>query len=89
MPVIFALILTFLIGLILRLRGISVLLAWILSCCVMPVFVLFAEFVLPYMGGGASMWPIAPVVGGFYGFIIGGLGVAIASFYLRRKNEKT
>jgi len=89
MPVIFALILTFLIGLILRLRGMRVFLAWLLSCCFMPAFVLFAEFVLPYMGGGASMWPIALVVGGFYGFIIGGLGVAIASFYLKRKIEKT
>lgn len=41
-------------------------------------FVLFDAYVLPYRGGGASMWPIAilfgaPVVlaGGLLGFFIG------------------
>ena len=42
------------------------------------VFVLFDAYVLPYRGGGASMWPIAilfgaPVAfaGGLLGFVIG------------------
>jgi hypothetical protein len=38
--------------------------SWLASCCVVPVFVLFAEFILPYKGGGASMWPIALMFGG-------------------------
>jgi len=89
MPAIIALIITFFVGLLLRLRGMNKFVAWILSCFVMPSFILFTEFVLPCMGGGASMWPIAIVVGGFYGVIIGGLGVVFASLYLDRKNRKT
>jgi hypothetical protein len=89
MPAIIVLIIIFLVGLILRLRGINEYIALILSCCIMPVFILFTEFVLPYMGGGVSMWPIALAVGSFYGVIVGGLGVVIASFYLKRKKRKT
>ncbi|HOW56594.1 MAG TPA: hypothetical protein PKZ12_01225 [Smithellaceae bacterium] len=59
--------------------------AWILSCLVMPAIIIFDEFVLPYRGGGASMWPLPLIFGGFYGVIIGGLGTGIASFYLKRK----
>ena len=81
MPAIIILAITFCLGLLLRLRGMSEYFAWILSCFVMPVFVLFDEFILPYRGGGASMWLIALFVGGFYGIIVGGLGVAFASFY--------
>lgn len=51
----------------------------------MPAIVLFYEFVIPYQGGGASMWPIAFVLGGFYGSIAGGAGVAAASYYLKKK----
>jgi hypothetical protein len=43
----------------------------------MPAFILFAEFVLPYQGGGASMWPIAMIFGGIYGAMAGGLGVIV------------
>lgn len=89
MPAIIVLIMTFLVGSILRLRGINECIAWILSCCIMPAFILFPEFVLPYMGGGASMRPIALAVGSFYGVIVGGLGVVIASFYLKRKKRKS
>lgn len=31
------------------------------------LYILFAEFVLPYQGGGASMWPLAIIFGG--GFV--------------------
>jgi hypothetical protein len=68
-----------------RLSGRKELFVWGLSCLIMPAIVLFYEFVLPYPGGGASMWPIAFVLGGFYGSIAGGAGVATASFYLKKK----
>lgn len=85
MPLSLALIITFLFGLIMRLSGRKELFVWGLSCLAMPAIVLFNEFILPYPGGGASMWPIAFVLGGFYGSIAGGAGVAAASFYLRKK----
>jgi hypothetical protein len=71
------LVLAFLVGLgfrVLRWRWWS---AWLASCAVMPAFILFAEFVLPYQGGGASMWPIAMIFGGIYGAMAGGLGVIV------------
>ena len=72
-------------GAVIRLRGEKETRAWFLSSLALPVIVLFDEFVLPYRGGGASMWPIALVMGGFYGVISGGLGVAVASFYLKKR----
>lgn len=57
--------------------GINKSAAWIASVAVVPAFVLLAEFVLPYAGGGASMWPIALVVGGVVGGAVGGLGTWI------------
>jgi hypothetical protein len=74
----------FLTGLILRLRGKHGSVAWMLSSLAIPVIILFDEFVLPYRGGGASMWPIALVFGGFYGTILGGLGALSASLYLKK-----
>jgi len=65
MPAIIVLIITLLVGLITLLRGINEYIAWILSCCIMRAFILSTEFVLPYMGGGASMRPIALAVGSF------------------------
>lgn len=53
--------------------------AWLVSCLVVPGFVLFTEFVLPYSGGGASMWPIAVVFGTIYGAAAGAVGTLIAS----------
>jgi len=81
----FVLIAVFALGFIFRFNGKSPWVAWLLSCFVMPIFVLGSEFLLPYMGGGASMWPIALVFGSFYGVIAGGLGALAASFLLRRK----
>jgi len=80
----------FIIALVLRLCGMRKLTAWLLSCCVMPIYILFCEFILPYRGGGASMLPIAIFGGGSLGAISGGLGIAIASILLKiyRKNTK-
>jgi hypothetical protein len=89
MPAIVALIITFFVGLVLRLRSMHMFKAWLLSCCVIPIFVLFSEFVLPYMGGGASMWPIALLFGGIFGAISGGLGTIIASIYLKIRCKST
>lgn len=60
------------VGAILRLRYFREMPAWLLSCPIIPVFVLAEEFLLPYQGGGASMWPIALAFGSFYGAITGG-----------------
>jgi hypothetical protein len=73
------------VGAILRLRGFREIPSWLLSCAVIPIFILADEFLLPYQGGGASMWPIALTVGSFYGAMTGGLGIVIASYYLKRK----
>ena len=61
-------------------RGLA---AWAIGCLVVPSFILFTEFVLPYQGGGASMWPIAMVFGGIYGAIASAVGVFLASMLLR------
>lgn len=63
------------------------LLAWFVSCAVVPASVLYAEFMLPYQVGGASMWPVALVFGGIYGAAAGGMGTALGSAlrnYLKR-----
>ena len=89
MPAIITLVIVFFVGLVLPIRGIKPLASWGLSCCIMPAFVLYAEFVLPYMGGGASMWPIALAVGGCAGIIVGGIGTVIAIAYLKWKEAHT
>lgn len=73
------------IGFILRIRGIREIQGWLFSCTVIPILILVDEFLLPYRGGGASMWPIALAFGSFYGAMSGGLGVVLASFYLKKK----
>ena len=84
MPLIVALLIAFMVGFAFRICGNREWLAWLFSLLVMPIIVLCDEFVLPYRGGGASMWPIAFVVGGFYGSFAGGLGVVTASYCLKR-----
>lgn len=85
---IFIIILPGIVGAILRLRKFKEVPAWLLSCTIIPVFILIEEFLLPYQGGGASMWPIALAFGTFYGSMTGGLGVVLASYYLKRKQTK-
>jgi hypothetical protein len=89
MIAIIALIIAFFLGLLLRLRGMNEYIAWLLSCLVMPTLLLFDEFVLPYTGDGASLWPLPLIFGGFYGIIAGGLGSGIGSFHLKRKKSNT
>ena len=84
---IFIIILPGIVGAILRLRNFREIPAWLLSCTIVPVFILVEEFLLPYQGGGASMWLIALAVGSFYGTTTGGLGVVIASYYRKIKND--
>jgi hypothetical protein len=77
----------FVTGFVLRFRGKEVNLSWLFSALAIPAIVLFDEFILPYRGGGASMWPIALVIGGLYGIVLGGLGVLTASFYLKKRGN--
>ena len=81
----FALLLTFVVGGALCARTRREARSWLVSCCVVPAFVLVSEFVLPYAGGGASMWPIALVFGGFMGALAGGAGVLLASWFLDKR----
>ena len=73
-----ALLVAFFLPLLLVDRGVGKRNAWLMSCAVVPVFVLFGEFVLPYSGGGASLWPVALVVGGIAGAAAGGAGTLLA-----------
>lgn len=85
MKLIILLILPFVTGFIFRNKGKRETLAWFLSSLVIPAIILLDEFFLPYRGGGASFWTIALAIGGFYGVLSGGLGVVVASFYLKKK----
>ncbi len=38
--------------------------AWVIPWFVLLGFILYSEYFTPYQGGGASMWPIAQLVGG-------------------------
>ncbi|MBI2999980.1 MAG: hypothetical protein HYY46_16245 [Deltaproteobacteria bacterium] len=75
----------FVLGGVLRYLKWHWLLAWAVSCTIVPAFVVFVEFVLPYEGGGASMWPVALLFGGIYGATAGGFGV-LFGWLLRRIN---
>jgi hypothetical protein len=87
MLVITAVVGAFLLAFVLVSRGTPAMAAWLLSCLVVPAAVLFAEFVLPYAGGGASMWPIALVLGGVYGGAAGAAGTLLATFRLKRRSS--
>lgn len=76
-------------GAILRLRHMREVSAWLLSCTVIPLLLLIENLLIPYHGGGAPLWSIALAVGSFFGAISGGLGVVIASFYLKKCRNKT
>ncbi len=71
------------IGFVLRYRGWRAGAAILLGAMIVPVAVLFAEFALPYSGGGASMWPVAVVVGAAYGGTASAAGVVIAGLARR------
>jgi hypothetical protein len=76
-------------GFILRYRGKNNIISILLPSLIMPVLILIDEFILPYRGGGASMWPIALAFGSFYGFMASGFGVVLAQFIIKRKSQKS
>lgn len=47
--------------------------AWLLLLACM----LFNEYVLPYRGGGASMWPIAQLFGGTVAAVVAGVSCMV------------
>ncbi len=89
MMAIVAIVLAGIVALGLRIKSVSSELAWLVGAAVVPAFVLLSEFVLPYQGGGASMWPIALLFGGIYGaassFVGVLLGLLIAKFFAARQ----
>lgn len=87
MLAIIALMITFLVGFLLRLRGTNEFTAWVTACFVTPLFILFAEYVLPSITGSKSALQISLVLGSSYGVIIGCLGVVAATIYLKRKKS--
>ncbi len=66
-----------------RLRKVHAAVAWLLGCAIVPGAILIEEFLLPYKGGGASMWPIALAFGSLYGAVASALGVLMAKLFLR------
>lgn len=79
MASIIAIVIAGIVGAGLTLHWKRALLAWLCSCSVVPLFILLSEFVMPYAGSGASMWPIAMVFGSILGALAGAFGVALAS----------
>lgn len=79
MMAIAAIVLAGIVALAMRLNRASNELAWLAGAAVVPAFVLLAEFVLPYQGGGASMWPIALVFGGIYGAASSFVGILLGA----------
>ena len=80
-----ALLLSFLVGAIACARTRRLGWSWLLSCGVMPVFVLLAEAMPAASEGGASMWPVALAFGGMLGALAGGAGVLLADWLQRRR----
>lgn len=58
--------------------------AWVASAAIpffaLLTYLLFNEYVMPYRGGGASMWPIAQLFGGTVAIISGLTSCAIFRF---------
>jgi hypothetical protein len=88
MEAIIAVLLTFFAGIFCFLKTGKKMLSWSVASVIMPAFVLFAEFILPYEGGGASMWPIALFVASFVGFISAALGVVLG-YYIQKRAKNT
>jgi len=68
----------FMLAFALKAAGLHLVLAWLASCCVVPAFLLLAEYALPE-GDRAAMWPIAMFVEGIYGAAAGGVGAFFAT----------
>jgi hypothetical protein len=81
---------TFFIALLLFLITKRPSLSLFIASMVMPSFVLYAEFFLPYQGRGASMWPVALFIGSCIGFTSAFVGVSLG-IYIHKivKNKKS
>ena len=66
--------------------GVRPWLSLLFGCLVVPVFVLIAEFIFPYSGGGASMWPVALIFGSIYGAVASGAGVLAGRLIQNRRS---
>lgn len=75
------------VGLVVQLRYKRTIAAIGLSFIVVPAYVVSAEYLFPYIGGGASFFPIALIFGTVYGGIAGCIGVLIAVFILFLKTR--
>ncbi len=73
----------FMLAFALKAAGLHVLLAWLVSCCVVPAFVLVAEHLFPDSGRSA-MLPFALFVGAIYGAAAGGVGALFAALMWKR-----
>lgn len=83
-----ALIATLVTAFSLRVSRVHWVIAWGLSCLIVPMAVLAGEHWSPYQGGGAAMWDIAMVFCSLYGALVAGAGtmlaVAVERFSSRR-----
>jgi hypothetical protein len=70
-------------GLVCYLKSRKFLISWFISSLIVPAFVLFSEFVMPYKGSGASLWPIAFIFGGVAGTVSGLIGASIGYAILK------
>lgn len=87
MYIVLVLFTAFLSPLLLHFFGAKKIAAWMVSCSVVPAFVLIAEFVVGTSGGGASMWPIALLAGTLVGAVAAALGIFFAATVLRGSNR--
>ena len=55
----------------------AVLLAALIAWLLLLGYLLFNEYVLPYRGGGASMWPIAQLFGGAVAAVVAAVSCAL------------
>lgn len=68
-------------AMLIKKSGISFIASVLLPVLIIP----FSEYVLPYQGGGASMWPIALIFGGIPAAFSGLLGWAMWNEVLSKK----
>ena len=76
----------FMLAFALKAAGMHLALAWLASCCVVPAFLLFAEYALPDSDRSA-MLPFAMFVGAIYGAAAGGVGALFASLMWKRDDK--
>ena len=84
MEAIIALIITFFVGLALKVKRFSPNKALALASLIMPSFFLLRGFISLYKGD-ASMWPIGLIFGTILGIIVGGLGIVAGAYFLQWK----